>query len=292
MIAAVATHRLTLLLTEIIGDAGMRRRIGDGEAEQALERCANRLHRVLQACGGRPLNSSATRLDAVLPDAEAACTAALEMQQRIAALPPVGGHKLALRVAIHAALPGAAVDEPDPLALADSEKMLALSGPGETTISTVILLHLPERLAADWDSLAADELPGLVLYRRCLLPAAAAQSPLLPPPGRGERLCLRYRDQVRIVDAQTPQLSLGRDPGCMLLIGDHRVSRQHARIEQRGKDYFLVDSSTNGSFVRVEGGREMLLRHGELMLAGSGSICLGASVNDPSAERIDFEHLD
>ncbi len=171
-------------------------------------------------------------------------------------------------------------------------KMLALSGLGETTISTVILLHLPERLAADWDSLAADELPGLVLYRRSLLPAAAAQSPLLPPPGRGERLCLRYRDQVRIVDAQTPQLSLGRDPGCMLLIGDHRVSRQHARIEQRGKDYFLVDSSTNGSFVRVEGGREMLLRHGELMLAGSGSICLGASVNDPSAERIDFEHLD
>ncbi|WP_371324069.1 FHA domain-containing protein [Dechloromonas sp. ZY10] len=286
----MASHRLTLLLAEVIGDLGMRRRVGDGEAGQALERCANRLQRVLQACGGRPLHSGSTRLVAVLPDPEAACTAAYDMQQRIAALPPVGGHKLALRVAVHAALPGAAADEPDRLAMADSEKMLQLGGPGETIVSTVILLHLPERLASDWESLASAELPGLVLYRRRFLPAGPAMPQAAP--GSGERLCLRHRDQLRVVDAQTPVLSIGRDPACLLQVGDSRVSRRHARVEQRGRDYFLVDSSTNGSFVRVEGGREMLLRHGELMLAGSGSICLGASANDPGAARIDFEHLD
>ena len=342
----MAAHSLTLLLAEITGLASVCRQVGEAEAAHALERCGNRLQRALQAGGGRPLSTSASRLVAVLPSAEAACNTARDMQQRIAALPPVGGRRLALRCAIHAAVPGSAVDEPDPLALADGERMLALAGAGDTVISTLILLHLPERPsveagAVEWETLNSDDLPGLVLYRGRQFSADPA--PLAPPPaasreadqaptavssspattsdssrrffasttlaglvwpergvaqatttpvGNEDRLCLRHGEQHHVVDPARPRLSLGRDPGCMLVIGDHRVSRQHAWIERRGRNYYLIDCSTNGSFVRVEGGREMLLRHGELMLAGSGSICLGASANDPTAACIDFAHID
>lgn len=289
----MTARSLTLLLAEIVGGAAVRESVGEAGRRPLLERCHHRLQRVLDAAGGRPLARSHLGLQAVLPHPEAACAAAQEMQQRIAALALASGQPLALRVAVHAAPPGPAVDEPDPLALADGERMLALAAPGETVISTVILLHLSDPLASGWELLPSGDLPGLVLYHRpSPLPTPApGPASLAVPPGSGERLCLRHRDQIRIVDARHPTLTIGRDPGSMLVIGDHRVSRQHARIERRDHDHYLIDRSTNGSFVRVEGGREMLLRHAELLLAGSGSICLGASGNDPGAPRIDFVHV-
>ena len=106
-----------------------------------------------------------------------------------------------------------------------------------------------------------------------------------------ERCPIRYSTTpsfrpVRLFPAQTPKLSLGRDPGCMLLIGDHRVSRQHARIERRHEGYYLVDTSTNGSFVRVGNRQAVAVRRGEMLLEGAGVLSFGSNLNDPGTEKL------
>ncbi|MDF1800106.1 MAG: FHA domain-containing protein [Planctomycetota bacterium] len=58
---------------------------------------------------------------------------------------------------------------------------------------------------------------------------------------------------------------VGRAEGCGLRLGDRSISRRHARVEQRGDDWFLVDQgSTNGLHLADERVDEVrLVDHGE-----------------------------
>jgi diguanylate cyclase (GGDEF)-like protein len=65
-------------------------------------------------------------------------------------------------------------------------------------------------------------------------------------------------------------LSLGRDPGCDIVIDDHAVSRLHARVGARGDRYYLLDlQSTNGSFVNDEPTLIRILEDGDYVRLGS-----------------------
>jgi hypothetical protein len=70
-------------------------------------------------------------------------------------------------------------------------------------------------------------------------------------------------------------LWLGRDAGCELVIAEKSASRRHARIERRSTQYYLVDDSTNGTYVAIEGDTEVLLRREQVLLRGRGQISLG-----------------
>jgi len=52
--------------------------------------------------------------------------------------------------------------------------------------------------------------------------------------------------------------------------------------------FFLVDQSTNGSFVAIANEPEVVLRREELMLRGTGRIGFGHSVDVPGAEFVTF----
>ena len=65
---------------------------------------------------------------------------------------------------------------------------------------------------------------------------------------RGNKLVLR-----RIVEAVT----IGRDPGCKVVIEDEHASRHHCTIQRRYNHFVLADKSTNGTFVQVEGEEEI-----------------------------------
>ncbi len=105
------------------------------------------------------------------------------------------------------------------------------------------------------------------------------------------RLCVRYRGKAFLLDDKTPVLSIGRDLSCKLVVDDRKASRQHARIERRDDGFHLVDTSTNGSFVAINGREEVLLRRNELLLEQTGKISFGSSGKDPAADNAEFEHL-
>ena len=59
------------------------------------------------------------------------------------------------------------------------------------------------------------------------------------------------------------------------MIKGNLISRVHARIEKRRNKYFLVDESTNGSFVVTIDGDESFVRRDSMQLKGEGIIGLG-----------------
>jgi hypothetical protein len=50
----------------------------------------------------------------------------------------------------------------------------------------------------------------------------------------------------------------------------------------------LIDQSANGTYVALNGEAEIALRREELVLRGSGRICIGHRTGDPDAIVVEF----
>jgi len=83
-------------------------------------------------------------------------------------------------------------------------------------------------------------------------------------------------------------LVLGRDRDCDIVVAEKTASRKHARIERSGVQYVLIDESTNGTYVAIEGDREVLLRRDRILLRGRGVIGFGTTTS-AAAELLSFE---
>ena len=73
------------------------------------------------------------------------------------------------------------------------------------------------------------------------------------------------------------------------MILDRKASRLHARIERRRDKYVLIDHSTNGTFCKLQGEREIELRREELLLRGKGHIIFGHSGEEPGSDIVEFD---
>ena len=83
-------------------------------------------------------------------------------------------------------------------------------------------------------------------------------------------------------------VAIGRDAQNDVVIADRLASRMHARIERRRDKFVLVDQSSNGTFVTVDGEGEVQLRREELMLRGRGHICFGHSYAADPSETVSY----
>jgi uncharacterized RDD family membrane protein YckC len=82
-------------------------------------------------------------------------------------------------------------------------------------------------------------------------------------------------------------LTIGRDPSNDLVLPDSMVSRRHAVIERRGKQYFLRDcNSANGSVVNGDRVSERGLRDGDLVAIGSMRLLFREEAADPGAKVV------
>lgn len=284
------------MIADMTGSASLHQRLNEQEAERAIDRCLKRITRSIEGQEGRIQQVIGDELLARFSHAEAACHAAIDMQQRVADLPPVSGHKLSLRIALAAAGPDAQRDSEH---ITQALRLAALGDGGEILCDAALgprlegqhnLHFTPLRERASSEIKGAPPLQLLWLHAAAGAPAAESS---VPPHvfDQTSRLCLRYLGKTYLVSAQTPVLNAGRDPACGLIVDDRRVSRQHARIERRSDGFYLVDTSTNGSFISIQGRQEALVRKHDVLLEGRGKICLGSTINDTRAECLEFEHL-
>lgn len=286
-----------MMVADVTGSASLHQRLDEQEAERAIERCIKRMTRSIEAGGGHLLQVAGDELLASFASAEEACHAAIDMQQRIADLPPVSGHTLCIRVALHENDSRVVDQMASPLKLATLMRIASLAEGTQILCSRQVADTLAHSLAirtAPKQELGKLQEDDNTIELIQVLWSANASNSQSRQSGESERrknsLRLLYRGKTFRIDEKSPVLTLGRDTTCSLMIDDRKVSRTHARIEQRADGFYLVDTSTNGSFLSMLDGQEILVRRYEVLLAGSGLICFGSSANDPAAARLEFEH--
>ncbi len=287
-----------VMFADISGSSALFERLGNKEAMHAVERCLKRMNRSIEGYRGQTLQIVGDELLARFDSAEDACQAAIDMQQRIADLPPVSGHKLNIRIGLHAGMVTELDGKISGEVVTNTARIAGISRSTQILGSSALVDELAKHgintaatpapeLGSITENGARVELFYIQWPGHGIAPESLGPQSILP----GARLCIRYRGKPHILDAKNPVLTLGRDLNSKLIIEDRKASRQHARIEKRESGYYLVDSSSNGSFVSIAGRQEIMLRKHELMLEGSGRICFGTSGNDPAADGADFEFL-
>lgn len=292
----------SVLFADVAGSAKLHEKLGNTEALRAVERCMKRMERAVEAFDGRIVIQSADELKAVFGAADEASMAAIEMQQRVADLPPISGVKLAIRVGFSCGM----VDEDGGLASELDKTAAHLAGlakPGQILTSVQVRNALSPVLQLSTRDLGSVPAKGsfpethifeLAALDTSLLPfnsevaSGAAKADL----SQGTRLRLRYGDDLVVLDKRNRVVSMGRDADCDVVIHDRRASRHHVFIELRdGNRFVLSDKSTNGTFVTLSGQPEIVLRKEECVIHGKGIICFAASSSTPETDRVEFEQI-
>ncbi|MCP5464387.1 MAG: adenylate/guanylate cyclase domain-containing protein [Deltaproteobacteria bacterium] len=102
-------------------------------------------------------------------------------------------------------------------------------------------------------------------------------------------LKLAYESNDFILDKDNTVFKIGREPDNHLQITGDSVSRHHAFIEFDKGKFYLIDQSTNGTYVKDHLGDWHLIKHDRYPLIGSGFLSFGKIV-DNNNKLLSFDY--
>jgi len=284
-------HHATVLFADVAGSTSLYERLGDAKALARIGGCLARLNRITVKAGGRVIKSIGDELMCAFPEASAALRAASEMQLTQADAEP----ELSLRIGFHA---GDTIERDGDLfgdTVNVAARVVALANPGQIFTTGPTALLLPEFMRTGTRKLGSLSVRGkeqpvdlveIVWQWSSDLTMVGSGDEAAAAPGR--RLTLIHRGRRYEFPPGAVQLTLGRGDDNDVVVAVPQASRLHGRIELRQSKFMLVDLSTNGTYVRIDGGDEMVLRREALPLHGRGMIGLGHTTSGVTADVVEF----
>ena len=282
-----------VLFADVSGSTKLYEMVGDTAAHAAIDLCVKLFAALTEQHGGRVVKTIGDEVMAIFPDASSAASAAVDIQLGIAQMAPVDKVRLGVRIGLHH---GPVVERDgdvfgDTVNLAARLTELAAKGQIITSMETTSKLAAMQRL--DCRSLYEIAVKGKekgvaigeILWTDTDDATTLVASQVVRP--MGENLRIVYKTRVIRLDDGRDSLVLGRDATADLVVPDRMASRTHCVIERRQDKFVIADRSANGTFLTVDGDREVVLRREEAMLRNHGVIALGQS-RATASELVEF----
>lgn len=305
---------VSVLYAEIFGRQQLSGRASEAEVAHVFERCFSRMDRAISSFNGRVVKHMGDRLMATFNTPEEAMRAACDMQLRVEKIPHVSGVRLSVGIAFHHDSMDEGGNDTAGDAVKVASRLSKLTRPGQvlTTLPTATLLsgsvqksviplemmhvklhgHPISVSAIIWQELVGSserdrERTTSPMTTMTSSPHTIADTHKPAPPGKDTpRLRLVHLDREYVLNPVMPMFTLGRDPGCNVVIRNPHASRHHCQIEWRDKLFVLVDKSTNGTQVSTDAGGKLLLKGQEVPLQGRGSFSFGLLSDDEFDEDL------
>ena len=288
-----APRKLAILFADVAGSTKLYETLGDAEALATIGRCLEVMKAVCDEHGGRIVKTIGDEAMAVFPLPANAAYAAIAMQTQISALRTNTGAPLAIHAGFHF---GPVIDENADVfgdAVNVAARLSSLAKAGQTLVSGETVEALSPALRARTRDQDAHTVRGKqndirtfeLLWQESEEELTAMSTrPAIRPVG----LKLTHGARELDLDQNSAPITLGRDAQNDVVIMDRKASRLHARIERRRDKFVLVDVSSNGTFCRVNGESEIMLRREELILRGNGRLTFGHTGQDDSTEAVEY----
>jgi hypothetical protein len=231
---------------------------------------------------GRVIKTIGDEVMSAFPTADAAADAAIEMQSGIAELPAVGTTKIGIRIGFNF---GPIVERDgdifgDAVNLAARLSHVATKDQIITAKDTV--MRMSPMLKSSTRAITTIQVKGkaeeiqvyeLIWQQSADMTTLASTKSIFKP--KKTQLRLKVQGAEVILSQEKPAVALGRDATADVVIRERMASRAHGKIERRLDKFILSDHSANGTYVTVEGDREIVLRREEFTLRGHGWIAFG-----------------
>ncbi len=277
-------NEAAVLFADVSGSTKLYETAGNAIAHAAVESCVNIMRQKTVAAKGRVIKTIGDEVMSAFASTDDAADAAIEMQLAISELPPVGNTTLGIRIGFNY---GPVVERDgdvfgDAVNLASRLATVATKGQIITARETVMMMS--PMLKANTRAITTIQVKGkaqeiqvyeLMWQQSEDMTTLAAHKGVFKP--RNTMLRLKLQDVEVVLSAERPALAMGRDPAADLVIRERMASRAHGKIERRLDKFVLTDHSANGTFVTVEGDKEIILRREEFTLRGHGWIAFGQS---------------
>ena len=276
------SRETTVLFAAIMGADALNAAVGDKAGHEAMEQCQFRLGRAAASCGGRLAKATAEKVMVLASTPDAAADAASAMHLAVEKLPKTSGVKLSIGIGLHF---GPVIQKGDEV-FGDTVNLAARlceSAGGGQIILTEWTAKLLSPLYRGWlrnldktqlkgrsDAVGLCELVWKADDEATAFKRTHDEKPVGPTVLRlkyhGKRIELRREKEIFVI---------GRDAGCNLVVNHDNVSRQHCTLERRRDKFVIKDVSTNGTYVTIEGDKEMELDREEMSLSKRGWITFG-----------------
>ncbi len=282
-----------VLFADVSGSTKLYETVGDAAAHATIDLCVKLFAALTLQHGGRVIKTIGDEVMAIFPQANVAGRAAVDIQLGMQGMAPIDKVRLGVRIGMHH---GPVVERDgdvfgDTVNLAARLTEMASRGQIITSLETAELLEPIQKM--DCRSLYAITVKGKerevglceVLWTdtddATQLVASRATT------DAGKQLRVVYRGRTTLVGSDKKSLVLGRDAAADLVVPDRMASRTHCEIEVRQGKFMITDRSANGTYISIDGDRELVLRREEVMLRHHGVIALGQSRNT-ATELVEF----
>jgi adenylate cyclase len=276
-----ASREAAVIFAELVGAAELYARLGDGAAHDAIAPWVETLQRSAESTQARFVKRIGGRLMLLSASADAAARTAVAMQVAAGDFPAAGDTRLGLGVGFHygpviqnnADVFGDTVNLAARLVEQAAQGQILLAADTAEQVGQLYRRSIRRLYAVQLKGIG-EELSLCEIVWRADEPATFYPFDAASEPARA-KLKLKYRGNKMVLRRIVEAFTIGRDPGCGLVIDDEHASRHHCTIERRHAHFVLADKSTNGTFVTVEGEEEAVLHREEFTLRKNGWISFG-----------------
>lgn len=297
---------LTIVFADLTGSTGIFEALGDVKAAEVVTQTTRWIGTVSRARGGQVIKYLGDGVLLAFADNVAAVQAVTEIQrlhhERLSTWPD---NMKTMKIKVGLARGEVVQQNGDCFGdvVNVAARLSDLSGADQILSTATVIDNLPFDTDVRYRNLGPMNIRGKseasVVYRiewqrdvqsEFLTMQAGLSSLDSPTAQPSDSLALSWMDLTMTFDASDLPLFLGRGNDAKFVVNDPRVSRLHARIEQRGDVFVLVDVSSYGTWVRFSGSASVLaLRRQECVLLNRGEIAMGASFEDLNVPMVSFQ---
>lgn len=286
--------KLAIMFADIAGSTKLYETIGDAKAREITSRCIELLSTITKRHGGRVVKTIGDEVMCTFPTADSAAEASVQMQEEVESNSIRWGTVLKIRVGFHF---GDVIQENNDV-FGDAVNLaarMAAQAKGDQIITTGDTLdEMSPHLRLDSRMLITTTVKGkakpiqiveLTWGEEEELTVMGGISPVLDQPKATASMVVSFEgNHITLSDSQSV-VSFGRGSTNTFVVPDSMSSRVHSRIEYRRGKIFLVDQSTNGTYVINSKNQQTFVHRDEHLMDGSGVIGLGRVVtpDDPLA---------
>jgi adenylate cyclase len=296
---APKTTNLAILFADISGSTRLYEILGDAAARTKVADCLDMLRSVVERYNGIVIKTIGDEIMCTFPTAEDAAAAACEMHEiledDVTEQTAAGPISLDIRVGMHY---GPAILEAGDVfgdAVNVAARMASMAKGGQIITTQNAIDEMSPLTRAGTRFIDRAPVKGKketvdifeVLWQQedvTRMTTGVISAPLTDP----ARMRLTYGGDTVLLDNDITQVVMGRSKAADITVNESLASRHHVRIEHRRGKFFIIDQSTNGTYVHHEDD-EAFLRREEMPISGDGRISLGRSFSDDPQEVVHFK---
>jgi len=271
-----------VLFADVSGSTKLYETAGDAFAHAAIERCVNLMRERTVQATGKVIKTIGDEVMSQFPTADAAADAAIEMQSAIAELPPVGNTKIGIRIGFNFG----PIVERDGDIFGDAVNLAArlshVAAKDQIITARDTVMRMSPMLKSSTRAITTIQVKGkaeeiqvyeLIWQQSEDMTTLASTKSIF----KLKKTVLRLKVQGAevVLSAEKPAVALGRDASADVVVKERMASRAHGKIERRLDKFILTDHSANGTYVTIEGDKEIILRREEFTLRSHGWIAFG-----------------